>query len=97
MYAIEHRNISLVETILGAVDHSKVRNVVKTQAFDGSSCLKIAEGIKRDFNDFEFNRLWDILQGAISGNVSRIQPQVFWKQAYWRTLIKQVWMPVWAV
>lgn len=77
MYAIEHRNISLVETILGAVDHSKVRNVVKTQAFDGSSCLKIAEGIKRDFNDFEFNRLWDILQGAISGNVSRIQPQVF--------------------
>ena len=77
MYAIEHRNISLVETILLSVEPSKVRNVVKTQAFDGSSCLKIAEGIKKDFNGFEFNRLWDILQGAISGNVSRVQAQVY--------------------
>lgn len=77
MYSIEHRSIALVETILSAVEPSKMRNVVKTQAFDGSSCLKIAEGIKKDFNGHEFNRLWDILQGAVSGTISRIQPQVF--------------------
>ena len=77
MYAIEHRDISLVETILSAVEPSKLRNLVKTQAFDGSSCLKIAEGIKKDFNTCEFNRLWDILQGAVSGNFSRVQPQVY--------------------
>ena len=76
MYAIEHRNLSLVETILNAVEPCKVKSVVKRQAFDGSSCLKIAEGIKRDFNDCEWNCLWDILQRAISSDVSRSQ-QVF--------------------
>ena len=73
MYAIEHRNLALVETILSTVEPSKVRSVVKRQAFDGSSCMKIAEGIKRDFNDFEWNRLWDSLQRAVSGDVPRLQ------------------------
>ncbi|WAR05194.1 NFKI1-like protein [Mya arenaria] len=44
MYAIEQKNVDLVDTILKCVPKDKVKNVVKTQAFDGSSCIKIAEG-----------------------------------------------------
>ena len=42
MYAIEQKNLALVDTILRSVHPDKVKNVVKTQAFDGSSCLSNA-------------------------------------------------------
>ena len=76
MYAIEQRDLLLVETILECIDPSKMRNVVRTQAFDGSSCLKIAEGLKDNYNIQAWNKLWNSLQSAASGSV-RIQPSVF--------------------
>ena len=62
MYAIVCKHISLVETILSVVEPSNIRNLVTTQAFDGSSCLKIAEETKKYFNTCDFTRLCDILQ-----------------------------------
>ena len=71
MYAIEKKNHELVETILKCVDSDKVRNVVKTQAFDGSSCIKIAEGLKGSFDVEIWNKLWNSLQSAANGSSAR--------------------------
>lgn len=81
MYAIEQKNPQLVETILKCVDPDKVKNVVKTQAFDGSSCIKIAEGLKGSFDVEIWNKLWNYLQSAANGSITRHQfqaPQVYW-------------------
>lgn len=71
MYAIEQRSVVLVDTILKTVEPDKVKNVVKTQAFDGSSCLKIAESLKGSFEIEIWNKLWNSLQSAASGSMSR--------------------------
>ena len=76
MYAIEQRDLLLVETILSCIEPSKMRNVVRTQAFDGSSCLKIAEGLKDSYNVQAWNKLWNSLQSAASGT-GRFQPTIF--------------------
>lgn len=73
MYAIEQKNHELVETILRCVDPGKVKNVVKTQAFDGSSCLKIAEGLKNNFDNAIYNKLWNDLHSAANGSMPRCQ------------------------
>nr|KAG5706733.1 hypothetical protein BaRGS_007236 [Batillaria attramentaria] len=40
MYALESRNISLIEHIITLVDPSRLRTFLKTPAFDGSTCLR---------------------------------------------------------
>lgn len=75
MYAIEKHSNELVDTILATVHPDKVKNVVKTQAFDGSTCLKIAEGLKDSFEINIWNKLWNSLQTAASGAMSRMQFQ----------------------
>lgn len=72
MYAIEQCCPDLVETILTTVEPANIRNVVRTQAFDGSSCLKIAEGLRCRYNSQIWNRLWNSLHSAASGTMSRI-------------------------
>lgn len=81
MYAIEQKSLTLVETILRTVEPDKVKNVVKTQAFDGSSCLKIAESLKSSFDVNIWNKLWNSLQSAASGQISRFP---YTNQAYWK-------------
>ncbi|XP_045209596.2 uncharacterized protein LOC123561357 isoform X2 [Mercenaria mercenaria] len=76
MYAIEQKNLALVDTILRTVDPDKVKNVVKTQAFDGSSCLKIAEGLKGSIEVEIWNKLWNGLQSAANGSMARYQYSV---------------------
>ncbi|KAL4228870.1 B-cell lymphoma 3 protein [Mactra antiquata] len=76
MYAIEKKSPELVDTILASVGPDKVKNVVKTQAFDGSSCLKIAEGLRGSFEIEIWNKLWNNLHTAASGATSRMQFQI---------------------
>ena len=73
MYAIEQKSVDLVETILKCVPRDRVKEVVKMQAFDGSSCLKIAEGLKGTFDVEVWNRLWNMLQSAATGSHTRYQ------------------------
>jgi hypothetical protein len=82
MYAIEQKNLELVDTILRSVHPDKVKNVVKTQAFDGSTCLKLAESLKGSIEVEIWNRLWNSLQSAANGSMARyhMSPPVI--QAY---------------
>ncbi|XP_076109635.1 uncharacterized protein LOC143078651 isoform X1 [Mytilus galloprovincialis] len=71
MYAIEKRDCILIEKMLRLFDPKKLRNVIKSSTFDGSNCLKIAEGRKSEFNPQEWQRLWDLLNKACTGELPR--------------------------
>ena len=72
MYAIEKRDYILIEKMLRLFDPKKLRNVIKSQTFDGSNCLKIAEGRKSEFNPQDWQRLWDLLNKACTGELPRV-------------------------
>ncbi|XP_052255628.1 uncharacterized protein LOC127861248 [Dreissena polymorpha] len=76
MYAIEQKSVELVETVLKCVPKDRVRNVVRMQAMDGSTCLKIAEGLKGSFDMEIWNRLWNMLQSASNGSAARYQSPI---------------------
>lgn len=71
MYAIEKRDCMLIERMLRLFDPKKLRNVVKSQTFDGSNCLRIAEGRKSEFNPQDWQKLWDLLNKACTGELPR--------------------------
>ncbi|KAK3581727.1 hypothetical protein CHS0354_015495 [Potamilus streckersoni] len=76
MYAIERKDFSLVECIVAEVKQPKLRNLVKTQAFDGTTCLKLAEGIQKDFDTLTWNKLWNLLQNCVNSG-SQATPKQF--------------------
>ncbi|OWF40053.1 uncharacterized protein LOC110464266 [Mizuhopecten yessoensis] len=68
MYAIEKRDIALVERMLNMFDSgAKLRNIIKSQTFDGSTCIKIAEGLKAEFQPDIWQRLINTLNAALNG------------------------------
>ncbi|KAL3887323.1 hypothetical protein ACJMK2_027265 [Sinanodonta woodiana] len=76
MIAIEKKDFSLVECIIAEVKQPKLRNLVKTQAFDGTTCLKLAEGIQKDFDTVTWNKLWNLLQNCVNTG-SQATPKQF--------------------
>ncbi|KAK3106923.1 hypothetical protein FSP39_003072 [Pinctada imbricata] len=69
MYAIERRDYNLVESMLRLFDHSKLRSIIQSQTFDGSSCLKIAEGLKGEYKSEDWHKLWNLLNSAYQGQI----------------------------
>ncbi|XP_067676201.1 uncharacterized protein [Haliotis asinina] len=66
MYALETRDYTLIETLLNLVDITKVRCYFRTQAFDGSTCVKIMESRKSEFPP----KLYEKLTAIMSNNRS---------------------------
>ncbi|XP_071095913.1 uncharacterized protein [Haliotis cracherodii] len=66
MYALETRDYTLIDTLLTLVDITKVRCYFRTQAFDGSTCVKIMESRKAEFPP----KLYDKLTAIMSNNRS---------------------------
>ncbi|XP_059165766.1 uncharacterized protein LOC131948250 isoform X2 [Physella acuta] len=62
MYALESRDIDLIEKTFQLVDPSKLGSYLKTQAFDGSTCLKIAESLKQSLSPVDQQRLNNCLK-----------------------------------
>lgn len=77
MYAIEKKDYNLVESVLRLFEPSKLKNIVKSATFDGSSCIKIAEGLKNDFQPETWKKLWSLLNSACNGQIPA-SLQVFW-------------------
>lgn len=73
MYAIEKRDILLVEALLRMFDKTKLRSYVRSQTFDGRTCQKIAEGLKQDLHPDQWNKLWNLLENACNGELPQIQ------------------------
>lgn len=69
MYAIEKKDYNLVESVLRLFEPSKLKNIVKSATFDGSSCIKIAEGLKNDFQPDTWKKLWSLLNSAYNGQI----------------------------
>ena len=57
MYALESRDIVLIENIVALVDPARLRTYLKTQAFDGSTCLRIMENLQRGLDSSSRQRL----------------------------------------
>lgn len=57
MYALESRDISLIENIVALIDPARLRTYLKSQAFDGSTCLRINENIQRGLDEASRQRL----------------------------------------
>ncbi|CAL1546699.1 unnamed protein product [Lymnaea stagnalis] len=62
MYALESRDLELIEKTLHQVDPSKLASYLKTQAFDGSTCYKIAELLKQNLHPADQQRLSNCLK-----------------------------------
>lgn len=72
MYAIEKRDATLVERMLCMCDSGvKLRNIIKSQTFDGNTCIKIAEGLKNNFHPDHWQRLINTLNAALNGDPPR--------------------------
>ncbi|XP_048777459.2 NF-kappa-B inhibitor zeta-like isoform X2 [Ostrea edulis] len=69
MYAIEKKDYNLVESVLRLFEPSKLKNIVKSATFDGSSCIKIAEGLKNDYQPDMWKKLWSLLNSAYNGQI----------------------------
>ncbi|KAL5020108.1 hypothetical protein ScPMuIL_003000 [Solemya velum] len=61
MYAIETKDYDLVETMIKLFEPSKLRHIIKSQTFDGCTCLKITEGLKGSFEKNTWEKLWKLL------------------------------------
>ncbi|XP_069115493.1 uncharacterized protein [Argopecten irradians] len=73
MYAIEKRDTALVERMLSMFESGeKLRNIIKFQTLDGSTCIKIAEGLKADFQPDNWQRLLNTLNAALNGDPPRV-------------------------
>ncbi|XP_033757941.1 uncharacterized protein LOC117340283 [Pecten maximus] len=73
MYAIEKRDTALVERMLSMFESGeKLRNIIKFQTLDGSTCIKIAEGLKADFQPENWQRLLNTLNAALNGDPPRV-------------------------
>lgn len=57
MYALESRNISLIEHVVTLIDSIQLRTYLRSQAFDGNSCMRILENIQRDMSQEHRQRL----------------------------------------
>lgn len=57
MYAMESRNISLIEHVVTCLDPILLRSYLRSQAFDGNSCMRILENIQRDMSQEHRQRL----------------------------------------
>lgn len=57
MYALESRNISLIEHVVTLIDPIQLRAYLRSQAFDGNSCMRILENIQRDMSQEHRQRL----------------------------------------
>lgn len=77
MYAIEKKDYNLVESVLRLFEPSKLKNIVKSATFDGSSCIKIAEGLKNDYQPDMWKKLWSLLNSAYNGQIPA-SLQAFW-------------------
>ncbi|XP_060078245.1 uncharacterized protein LOC132557742 [Ylistrum balloti] len=73
MYAIEKRDTPLVERMLSMFEPGeKLRNLIKFQTLDGSTCIKIAEGLKFEFQPENWQRLLNTLNAALNGDPPRM-------------------------
>lgn len=61
MYAIESKDYSMVEAILKAVESSKIPELLKAKTFDGRTCMKIADGLRTEFDPHTWQKLYNIL------------------------------------
>ncbi|XP_076457649.1 uncharacterized protein LOC143291592 isoform X2 [Babylonia areolata] len=57
MYALESRDLSLIEHIVALIDPARLRIYLKSQAFDGSTCQRIMESLQRLLDDSSRQRL----------------------------------------
>lgn len=65
MYAFESRDIVLIEHIVALISPDRLRTYLKTQAFDSSTCHRIAENLQRSLDPESRHRLQACLK--ISG------------------------------
>ncbi|BFZ25489.1 hypothetical protein BsWGS_28528 [Bradybaena similaris] len=57
MYALESRDLDLVEKTFQLIEPSKLSSFLKTKAFDGSSCIRIANSLKTHLDPAAVKRL----------------------------------------
>lgn len=62
MYALECRDVSLVEDMVSLIDPVRLRTFLKTPAFDGSTCTRIAENLRFALNPESCQRLFACLR-----------------------------------
>lgn len=73
MYAIEKRDPELVEQFLSLFESNKLCKIIKSETFEGNSCLKIAEGLKHEFIADQWQKMWNTLNAGINGDAPRRQ------------------------
>ncbi|XP_055865739.1 uncharacterized protein LOC106062450 isoform X1 [Biomphalaria glabrata] len=69
MYALESKDIDLIEKIFQLVDPVKLSSYLKSNAFDGSTCQKIADSLKPHLSKRDQIRLTECMKPKIQRNV----------------------------
>lgn len=62
MCAIEKLDITLVETFVNLIDNTKMRQLLKSESFDGKNVHSIIEEIKATFTMNDYKKLTDLLK-----------------------------------
>ncbi|XP_052086498.1 ANK repeat-containing protein nipk-1-like [Mytilus californianus] len=62
MCAIEKLDITLVETFVKLIDHTKMRQLLKSETFDGKNVHSIIEELKDSFTKNDYKKLTDLLR-----------------------------------
>lgn len=64
MYAIESKDYLMVDTILKGVESSKIPDLLRTKTFDGRNCLKIADGLRNEYDHQTWRKLHNFLSNV---------------------------------
>ncbi|CAC5384015.1 unnamed protein product [Mytilus coruscus] len=67
MCAIEKLDITLVEKFVKLIDHSKMRQLLKSETFDGKNVHSIIEELKDSFTKNDYKKLTDLLRNINEG------------------------------
>lgn len=73
MCAIEKLDITLVERFVRRIDHTKMRQLLKSESFDGKNVHSIIEELKDSFAKNNYRKLTDLLRNINEDPLSHYQ------------------------
>ena len=61
MYALESKNVEVIETVIENIQPDKRRAYLRTQSFDGNTAQKILDGLKSVLGEKQWQKIYDLL------------------------------------